>query len=187
MSLRQERLRTLLQVDLAHGTLKANDGAAMLALPPSALQALLAHCPESALVALGRALGEGLGNSARSTVEHVDSTSPEDGLAALGAHLASHGLGSVALERWGDALVLLWRGFPLTGNGASTVLTECASTMVTTFTGALTGAVELESSGAGHRLLLASEATCKAVRSALSAGTPWGQLLARLAPAGAHA
>jgi hypothetical protein len=97
----------------------------------------------------------------------------------LSGELSLAGLGSLAIERWGQALVVRVEGCPLGAPGH-----ELMSAYVE---GALQGAVErevtallLERGPESFRLLLCGKAGSARVKGWLSAGGSWGDALAAL-------
>jgi len=102
----------------------------------------------------------------------------------LGGELALAGLGSLALERWGRAAVLVVDQSPL-GAGGDAVLEGVLAGAIAAAAGRPALALLLGREGSRARFLLGSDAGVTRVRAWLAGGVPWGEALVRLhAPRG---
>jgi hypothetical protein len=166
--------------DLARGLVRLDDDSARLLVPASALLTLLKAAGPQAAAAFARSLGEPLGARVAARLSGADAiraASPETVVDQLGGELALVGLGALALERWGRALLLVVERSPLG---------EDPSLVGAVLEGALQGAtgravhcVQL-SSGAQCRFLVTGEAAAHKAREWLQGGVSWGEVIARL-------
>lgn len=179
------------EFDLPRGQVHFRGGSQRLLLPVDAIQHLCEAAGESAQRAFGRALGNGIGMSVTSRPMGGDgsgqgavrSASPAAFVDALGGELALMGLGSLSLERWGRALVIVLDGCPL--RGCEAALGELLQSALEAATGADVELVHLgapggESSGPLRRYAACGEAGAKQLREWLAGGVPWGEALVRL-------
>jgi hypothetical protein len=173
-----------LRVDLPRGHLERRGLGPVVPLPVNVLGRLLAGLAEERAsefgAELGRGLGEGLrvlsqaGRSAGQGAPTVQVVAD-----ALGAEFALSGLGRVALEQWGRALVVVVRGSTLGRDGAAF--------LAGVVTGALGQAFERRVSvvpltrGADElRLLVCGAVAAERVRAGLAAGHSWSSLIVEL-------
>src|SRR5262249_55758598 len=96
--------------DLSHGLVHLEGAPSRLLVPAEALGALAAAAGAEATRAFGRTLGEALGRRAGGRLAEgggLRGASADAVIEHLGGELALAGLGSLSLERWGRALVLV--------------------------------------------------------------------------------
>src|SRR5262245_38721231 len=96
--------------DLSHGLVHLEGAPSRLLVPSDALVLLAKAAGPEAAAMFGRSLGEAMGRRVASRLaatEGVSSTPVEVVVDHLGGELALAGLGSLGLERWGRALVLV--------------------------------------------------------------------------------
>src|SRR5262245_15801444 len=116
--------------DLAHGLVHLEGAPTRVLVPADALGALCAEAGADAVTAFGRAIGRAMGLrvAARLTASADPEHAGEPGAGArsasletmvdhLGAELSLAGLGSLGLERWGHALVVVVDHCPLGARG----------------------------------------------------------------------
>jgi hypothetical protein len=172
--------------DLSHGLVHLEGAPARLLVPADALLALAKAAGPEASAAFGRALGEGMGRraAARFDLEGLAAAPVDVVLDHLGGELALAGLGSLALERWGRALVLAIDASPLGGDG-DTLLEGVLAAAIEAGAGRRVHVIALGRDGARARFLVGGEAAVEKVRAWLGEGVSWGDALVRLhAPAG---
>jgi hypothetical protein len=178
--------------DLAHGLVHLEGAPARVLVPADALCALCAAAGEEAAATFGRAMGRSMGArvAARlAPLAEADEAHPgEAGARAasietmvdhLGAELSLAGLGSLGIERWGHALVIVVDHSPL-GAGGDGLLEAVVGEAVGAATGRPVRAVLLARDGARARLLMTNGAVAERVRGWLRSGVVWGEALARL-------
>lgn len=189
--------------DLAHGLVHLEGAPARVLMPADGLAALCAAAGEEAAGELGRAVGRAMGLRVASRLaplaEAEGATQAGEGARAasietmvdhLGAELSLAGLGSLGIERWGHALVMVIDHCPLGARGDG-LLEAALGEAVGVATSRHVRAVLLARDGTRARLLLASAPVAERVRSWLRGGVAWGDALTRLhaasAPAGPQA
>ncbi len=99
--------------DLARGQLRDDEGASRLNLPAHLLQTLLEQAGPNASSEFARGLGNEIGRRVADRMgASAESASIESWTEHLGGQLALLGLGDLAVESWGRALVLRMSGTP---------------------------------------------------------------------------
>lgn len=165
--------------DLTHGQVHLEDAPRRVLVPADALANLCAKAGDEALRDLGRAMGEPMGRRLSRRLGETSGATIQAVLEHLGGELSLLGLGSLGLERWGRALVLVVDQSPL-GEGADPLLASILEAALSAATGREPRCVVLERDGGRVRLLVVSEGTSAKVRSWLGSGTSWGDVLVRL-------
>lgn len=176
--------------DLAHGLVHLEGAPARVLVPADALGALLAAAGTGAVEVFGREVGRAMGARVVSRLAAgvgpggdaqaaVRATSVEGMVDHLGAELSLAGLGSLGIERWGHALVIVVDHCPLGARGDG-LLEAVISEAVFALSGRRVHAVLLARDGVRTRLLLANGAAADRVRAWLQAGSSWGEALTRL-------
>lgn len=164
--------------DLAHGLVHLEGAPARLLVPADALAALAAAAGPEAAAAFGRALGEAMGRRVAARLA-AGEAAVDVVVEHLGGELALVGLGSLGLERWGKALVLVVDQSPL-GAGGDRLLEAALAAAVEAAAGRHVHAVLLGREGVRARFLLGGEAGMVKVRTWLAEGASWGDALVRL-------
>jgi hypothetical protein len=167
------------EFDLGRGQIAVRGGSERVLIPADALVALCEGSdPEVRRdfarrvgTEAGRRTAERLGDPARANIEAV--------VEHLGGDLALMGFGSLALERWGRALVLVVSGSPFGTAGDELLACVLEGALQRAF-GRDVGAVRLIRDDARVRFLVSSRSGSARVREWLSAGVPWGEALAWL-------
>lgn len=175
--------------DLASGLVHLDGAPARVLVPADGLSALLAAAGAEAAAAFGRAIGAtmGLRVAARLAAGAPGSSGNEGARAAsveamveqLGVEVSLAGLGSLGLERWGHALVIVIDHCPLGANGDG-LLEAVTGAAIGAATGRHVHAVLLSREATRARLLLTNEAAAERVRGWLRDGASWGDALTRL-------
>lgn len=175
--------------DLAKGLVRLDDDSPRLLVPVNALLALTKSVGPAATASFARALGESLGERVARRLAGIDSlraSAPETVIDHLGGEMALVGLGSLSIERWGRALILVVDRSPLAQDDTS-LLAGVLEGAIHQATGRAVRCVLL-SSGTQCRFLITGEAAASKAREWLSSGVSWGEVLARLhAPNGGAA
>lgn len=170
--------------DLAHGLVHLEGAPARVLVPAEALAALCAAAGPEATVAMGRAMGRAMGLRVASRLASPEgeagATASVQGMVDhLGVELSLSGLGSLGIERWGHALVIVVDHCPL-GAPGDALLEALLSEAVSAATARRVHAALLSRDGVRARVLLASHAAAEQVRAWLAAGASWGDALMRL-------
>jgi hypothetical protein len=123
---------------------------------------------------MGRRAAARLGNggAAAAPVEAV--------IEHLGGELALTGLGSLGLERWGRALVLVVDHSPLGADGDAFLEGVLAAAVAATVHSDGVRALRVGRDGVRTRFLLGGPAGTDKVRTWLAEGVPWSEALIRL-------
>ena len=171
--------------DLAHGLVHLDGAPSRLLVPAEALVALTSAAGPEASAAFGAAIGEAMGR-------RVASRLGEGGVVAapiavvvdhLGGELALAGLGSLGLERWGRALVLVVDQSPL-GEGGDRLLEAALASAIAAAAGLAAGVLLLARDGVRARFLVGGDAAIEKTRRWIDEGVAWGDAIVRLhAPA----
>ena len=168
--------------DLVRGLIQQEGGPSRLIVPAEALAALARAAGPEASRAFGRVVGEAIGVRVASGLAEIDGVRAA-GVGAvvehLGGELAMTGLGSLSVERWGRALVLVIDQSPLGAGGDG--LLECVlAGALEAAMGERSSVVVLARDEVRVRFLVTGPAGADKVRTWLSEGVPWGDALVRL-------
>ena len=163
--------------DLGRGQVDL-DGAPRMLVPVDALLVLCKGAGPEALRDFGRTLGTEVGRRVRERIK-VDQASLESVVEHLGGDLALSGLGSLAIERWGRALVMTVSDSPLGADGDGLIASVLEGALQRGM-GRDARVVKLERKNGLVRLLVTAPKTAEKVQSMLASGVPWGDLLAKL-------
>lgn len=160
--------------DLTSGQVHLQDKQPSWVVPSAAVAELCAAAGDEATRRFGRAMGEAMGSRVASRIGK--DASVESFAGQLGGEFAIAGLGSMTVERWGKALVIV------VDRGAAS-----AQLMASVMEGALQVATQREArcirvdqQGDRSRYLVASAAAAREVEGWLAEGKPWGEALVRL-------
>ncbi|RYE82203.1 MAG: hypothetical protein EOO75_21055 [Myxococcales bacterium] len=168
--------------DLARGLVRLDDDSARLLVPAAALLALVKAAGPAASEAFGRALGEPLGERVArrlSGSQALRASSPDVVLDHLSGEMAVIGLGTLSIERWGRALLLVVDRSPLAQDNDASLLTQVLEAALHQATGRPVKCVLL-SGGAQSRFLITGDAAARHAREWIASGMSWGEVLARL-------
>ncbi|MCA9597017.1 MAG: hypothetical protein KC776_27065 [Myxococcales bacterium] len=156
--------------DLASGQIDA-DGSRVV-IPADAVMQLWRAAGEDAQRDFGRRIGTEIGRQIAEQLETPAEASIESVLEHLGGHLALLGFGSLSLERWGQALVLVVEGSPLDDALIAAVLEGAIQRGL----GRDVHAVPLVPS----RFLMTGATGAGRARGWLEEGVRWSEVIARL-------
>ena len=164
--------------DLGRGQISVGGRATRVLLPADALAALCRSAGADALSDFGRKLGTELGRRVRDRLGSAEA-SVTAVVEHLGGDLALSGLGSLAIEQWGKALVLRVTDSPLGADGDLLLASVIEGALQRGF-GRDASVVPLERSDGAARLLVTSAGAARKVRAWLGEGVGWGDALGRL-------
>jgi hypothetical protein len=182
------------EFDLRRGRVQLRGAEGRLLLPVDAVELLCQAAAAESQRAFGQSVGSSLGLSIASRAAGDDAAtgghealrraSTSEGIELLGTELALLGLGSLSLERWGRAVVLVLDHCPLRGCDAA--LEELLSSALEAATGSEVVVVRLESSATGdrRRFAVCGEAGAAKLRDWLGQGVSWGDAIVRLHASG---
>jgi hypothetical protein len=154
------------------------DGGAHLLVPTSSLLALCRGAGAEALRDFGRGLGTELGRRVAGRIR-INEASVESVVTHLGGDLALVGLGSLGVERWGQALVLTVTTSPLDREGDALVAAVLEGALQRAMARDV-AVVPLSRENGQARLVVTSASAAGKVRAWLGEGVSWGDVLARL-------
>lgn len=171
--------------DLARGQIQKEDEPRVL-VSASALLALCQAAGADATTIFARAAGDSIGDAIARRFDRVGTevkgASVDAVLEQLGGELAIAGLGSLSIERWGRALVLVVdRG--IGGTEADKLLAPLLASAVSRATKVEARCVRLARDGDRARFLITGPKGAEKVREWLLGGVSWGEALVRLHPA----
>lgn len=165
--------------DLAKGQVHVEGAPHLVLVPSEALAKLAASASQEARHAFARALGEPVGKRLSRKLGDPSQATIEAVVEHLGGELALLGLGALALERWGRALVFVVDGSPF-GREGDELLAAVLEAVLAEATGRRLRCVVLDRAEARVRILVVSETSAEKVRAWLEKGTSFGDVLARL-------
>jgi hypothetical protein len=171
--------------DLSSGLVHLEGAPCRLLVPAVALRELCAAAGPSATAAFGKAIGVPMGMRLASRLsgegggEGVRASSIETVVDHLGGEIALAGLGSLELERWGHALVLVIDHSPLEDEGDALLEAVLAGALEAA-TGRPVRTLALGRDETRTRFLVAGVAAVEKARAWLASGVSWGEALARL-------
>jgi hypothetical protein len=163
--------------DLTAGQVHLQDSEPAVMVPAAALADLCKIAGDLATGNLGRSIGQTMGKRVAARLGGADGSSIEGFVEHLAGELAVAGWGSLSLERWGRAMVLV------VDRGAQTSLMcailEAALEAATTRKARCVPLVQEQHRA---RLLVTSAASAEKVAQWLARGVSWGEVLVRLHP-----
>jgi hypothetical protein len=166
-----------LEFNLDRGTVKLSGSLERIVLPADALAALVRGADQETRHDFALRLGTEAG---RRMAERLDAGATLEAVVEhLGGEIALMGLGSLAFERWGAALVATVQASPLRAEGDELLAGVLAGALQRAF-GRSAGVVVLQRDDALARFLLVNRATADRVRGWLGSGASWTDVIARL-------
>ncbi|MCK6591126.1 MAG: hypothetical protein L6Q76_26535 [Polyangiaceae bacterium] len=171
--------------DLGNGLVHVEGAPSLLLVPGEALAELCAAAGPEAVAAFGRSIGEPMGQrlasrfAAAGVEGAVGGASLDAVVDHLGGEIAVAGLGSLELERWGHALVLVIDHSPL-GAGGDALIEALLAAAIETATGKRVRTLALAREATRARFLVAGNAAVEKARAWLAGGMSWGEALAKL-------
>jgi hypothetical protein len=170
----------MLQIDLGRGVVQLQGASPRLVVPVAALVALCREAGNAALRDFGNRWGTELGARVAGRLgDGPANRSIQTWLEHLGGEWALAGLGALALERWGKALVLSVDGSPL-GQDGDALLEALLGGALQRGASRDLKVVSLGRDDAVVRLVVLAPGAAQRARTWLEAGTSWGDVLARL-------
>lgn len=165
--------------DLQRGQVTLQGRSPVLVLAAEALAQLCGRLDATALRQFGAVLGKQAGARIRERIGASPSATLETMVDQLGGEVSLAGLGSLAIERWGQALVVRVEGCPLGTPGHELMSAYVEAALQAAVEREVTALV-LERGPESFRLLLCGKAGSARVKGWLSAGGSWGDALAAL-------
>jgi len=165
--------------DLNRGQVTREGGGPVLVLPADVVAAACSQLDASVVRQLGATLGKQAGGRVRARLAAVAAPSLEVMVEQFAGELSLAGLGALAIERWGQALVVRIDGYPLAAQGQELLGGFIEGGLLAAVDRDVT-AMPLERNAQSLRLLLCSKAASARVKTWLLAGGSWGDALAAL-------
>lgn len=165
--------------DLEQGRVRRAEGEPVVVLTASVLSQLCATLEESQLRQLGGALGAQAGTVLQQRFGVGSSLTLPQLVESLGGEMSLAGLGSLSIERWGDALVVVLTECPLAAS-APAVMGAYVEGALQALVERQVNAVLLESTENTFRLLLCGLGAAGKVKQWLADGRSFGDALASL-------
>lgn len=165
-----------LRLDLPRGSAELR-GEPVVVLSAQALETLLRAAPSASRVDMGRDIGQQMGKHVADGLGGADgvrNASIEDVIGALATEIALAGLGEVALERWGRAMVIALSGGPLAHQ------TELLSGVLGGAIAAATNSNASAVSIGDGKYFVGSARSCDRLRAQITSGTTFGEAIARM-------
>lgn len=169
-----------LKFDFGLGHVTLHGQGLCVVVPRQALIELLAAAGDEAARNFGHQLGAEVGRRiAERLGTSIQQSSIEVFVDHLGGELALLGLGSLAVERWGMALVIVMQGASAGKTGTALVCAVVAGALQRALS---RDAAVLELAQSEHelRLLVISKYAASRVQQWLDEKVPWGEVIARL-------
>lgn len=169
-------LKGSLRLDLPKGSAELR-GEPVVVLSAQALETLLRASPAASRVDMGRDLGAAMGARvahAMGGAAGVRAAALETVVGALAVEVALAGLGELGLERWGRAMVITLSGGPLAKQA------ELLAGLVGGAIAAATGSTAAAAAMGDGRYFVGTQRACERLRSYVTAGTAFGDALARM-------
>ena len=167
------------EFDLARGQIALRGETGRLLVPADALLALCQAAEPEARKDFARRLGTEIGRRVAERLGAADQASPEAVVEHLGGDWALMGLGSLALESWGKALLLHVVDSPL-GDAGDDVLGGAFEGALQRGFGRDAAVVRLTRDGSRVRFLVTSRSGGERVEQWLAGGSSWIEVLGRL-------
>ncbi len=171
--------------DLSRGQIQKEDAEARVLVSARALFALCQGAGPDASATFARTTGESMGAAIAGRFEAAGTDTKGATIDAVVEHLAGElavaGFGSLSLERWGRALVLVVDHGPATTEG-DRLLAPLLAAAISRAAKVEARCVRLARDGDRARFLITGPRAADQVRNWLSSGVSWGEALVRLHP-----
>jgi hypothetical protein len=171
--------------DLNRGQVALSGGGSVLLVPTQAITELCGELEPASVRQLGVSFGKQAGARVRARLGASAVPSLEVIVDQLGGELALAGLGSLAIERWGQALVVRIENCPLGPQGQELMSAYIESALYAVVAREVI-ALGLERKSQSFRLLLCGKAASVRVKGFLSSGGSWGDALVALHQTATH-
>jgi len=165
--------------DLEQGQVSLGASGPVLVLAADALTHLCGQIDVASVRQFGAALGKQAGARIRARLGTAAAVTLDVMVDQLGGELSLGGLGSLGIERWGQALVVHIAHSPL-GRAAYDLMSAYMESALQAVVSRDVQAVVLERGTQSFRLLLCSKAASARVKGWIASGGSWGDALAAL-------
>jgi hypothetical protein len=166
VAIRNPVLSPALVMDYSRGRIDTQGNASerVLCLPATLFADMLDHMRDGRETFADR-LVDPMVQEVKQALEGLDALPPEEVAWALSVSLGRRGLGTVAFETWGDAMVLVWHTPPSVSQHFQDFASRLASRVVGDLYGLPVHGVVLSAEVAVLRVLLASKETAQALHA----------------------
>ena len=163
--------------DLPHGAVHAKgDPERCVVVPSAALDSLIRDSSPEAAELFGRAWGSAIGKRLASRLEDAESATLDDFVTQFAGEAAISGIGTVALERWGRALVVVIGGSPL----SDSTMESLVAAAVEAACGLRPVCAAVSRDGETSRIFAGTQVSVDRLRAYLGSGLSWADAIARL-------
>lgn len=163
--------------DLSRGSVRTHrDDGRVLLVPSAALDDLILSATPAAVEAFGRALGAAIGRRAAASMGDPQGASVDVFVTHLAGEAAIAGVGALAVERWGRALVIVIEDSPLAG----TLLGPLVASALEVASGRRAWCTLLSRDDRVARVLAGSERAIGRVREWIASGIGWSEAVVKL-------
>ncbi len=163
--------------DVPRGHVSAgSEGERVLLVPAAALDDIVLSASPEAVESLGRGLGASIGRRAAARMGGAEGATLEAFVTQLAGEAAIAGIGTLGIERWGRALVIVVEGSPLAG----TLLGPVVAAALEAASGRRVWTALLSRDETAARLFVGSEHGTARLRGWIASGIPWAEALAKL-------
>jgi hypothetical protein len=173
-----------IQFDLARGRVALDTADSRLLIPTAALMSLCQSAGQDAVRDFGRIVGAEAGRRVADRLQReLETATVADLVEHLGGDLALIGVGSLGAERWGRALVLIIEDSPFAADGDAFLAALLEGALQRVFVRSVS-VIALHRGERRSRFLVLNASAATAVRSWISNGVPWGDVLTKLNDSG---
>ena len=169
--------------DLSSGQVHLQDSQRTVIVPASALAELSSAAGDEAAARFGRAIGQAMGTRVASRLGGPDGSraqvqaSTVEGFAEhLGGEFALAGMGTLSLERWGHALVLVLDR----GSMPNTLVCAVIESALEAATGREVRCIPIMEENLRTRFAVTSASAAARAKAWLAEGVSWGEVLVKL-------
>jgi hypothetical protein len=169
--------------DLSSGQVHLQDSQTTVIVPASALAELCSAAGEQATARFGRAIGQAMGKRVASRLggpeqsrTQIESSTVEGFVEHLGGEFALAGMGTLSLERWGRALVLVLDR----GSSPSALLCALLESALEAATGRAVRCLRIMQEDLRERFAVTNPEAATRAQAWLAEGASWGEVLVKL-------
>jgi hypothetical protein len=167
------------EFDLESGQVRVGGSPPRLVIPADSVLRLASDAGDEKMRDFAQQLGNEIARRATLRLGDISQASMQSVAEHIGGEFALMGLGSVGLERWGQALVIVIEASPL-GAAGDSLLAAIIEGVTKRAAGRDVNVVMLAREGAKVRYLITGDQGAQKTCDLLQSGKPWGAALAEL-------